>query len=793
MKATDTPDQANNEPSVSDSLSSAPGTRVVGSSVPRTEDGRLLTGRGFYVADVELPRMLYASFVRSYLPHARVARVTVDEAIALRGVVNVLVAEDLPDIYLSSGRHPTLLPTPQPPLARDRVRFVGEAVAIVLAENQYVAEDAAEMVAVDYEPLADESLHPNIQDDIVFRDELRVGDVDDALTSAQLVVTQELDMARQNATPLEPRGCVADYDPVAKTLTLHAATQGPHRLRRDLAQAVGLDEHQVRVAHVDIGGGFGQKIPTHMEDIAIALASIATGRPVKWVEDRRENLIAAPQSRGQRMSLQLAVDEELRMTAARATFEGDSGAYAFNSASPLTEAYRASRAVPGVYDLGTYDYQTTIALTNRAPIAPYRGVGFVAAQVLRELAIDKAARTLGVPARDLRRRNLIAPHQLPFTTLTGWTFAHVSFQETFDIAARTFDKAITDLPDPDPGWVRGTALTPFVEPSGIGTRGGFQVHGHPSPSHDSARVTLSPTGTLTVSFGTPSLGQGLETTMAQMAADAVGARFEDVLVSWGDTSQTPISFSGARASRSAVVSGGAVRLAGLELRDQLVAVAAELLEVDDYAVRIHNSEVWVEHEPTPRLSLRDLAMAAFTHDRSTSKTGHAFDVVRTYDPDSTYSNATVGAVLDVEKATGLVKVQYLMAVEDCGQVINPMIVDGQFIGGAAQGIGSVLFERVAYSEAGQPLTSTLMDYMIPTANDVPRVTVDHYEPVSPGNPEAGGVKGVGESGAIGAAGAVACALADALAQFDGELTELPMLPFQIWEQLNQPHATKGQQ
>lgn len=762
------------------------GLRVVGSSVLRVEDARLLTGRGFFVGDVELPRMVYAVFVRSYLPHARIERISVDAAVALEGVVNVLVAADLPAVELSSGRHPTLLVTPQEPLARDRVRFVGEPVAIVLAEDPYLAEDAAELVEVTYASLPQGTqLHETVSDDVVFRDELSAGPVQEAVTTAQVVVTQELAMARQNASPLETRGCVASFDAAARTLTVHSCTQGPHRLRRDLAATTGLAEHKVRVVINDIGGGFGQKIPTHLEDVAIALAAMNVNRPVKWVEDRRENLIAAPQSRGQSMRLELAVDRDLRLSAARAVFHGDSGAYSFNSASPLTESYRASRALPGVYTWGSYAYNTTIELSSRPPIAPYRGVGFVAAQVLRELAIDKAARALGIDRRELRRRNLIGPEDLPYTTLTGWRFAHVSFQETFDQAAELLDEAVLSTPAPEPGWLRGTALTPFVEPSGIGSRGGSEVHGFASPSHDSARVSLDPGGGLLVSFGTPSVGQGLETTMAQMAADAVGASLADVTVSWGDTSQAPVSFTGARASRSAVVSGGAVRLAGLELRDQLIAAASELLDVDTYALRLEDSRLWVEGEDVCRLTLQELASAAFTLDRSGSKTGQAFDVIRTYDPEATYSNATVGTIVDVERATGLVRVRHLVAVEDCGQVINPMIVDGQFIGGAVQGIGSVLLERIAFNEEGQPLTSTLMDYMLPTADDAPRVrVVHHHDPEAGGNEDAAGVKGVGESGVIGTAGAVACALADALAQVGGEVTHLPMLPYQIWEQLN---------
>jgi CO/xanthine dehydrogenase Mo-binding subunit len=762
---------------------------AVGSSVLRAEDPRLLTGRGRFVGDIDLPRMVHAAFVRSYLAHAQVEEIVVDEAIALDGVVNVLVSRDLPDVWMSSGRHPSLGLTPQRPLAKDRVRFVGEAVALVLASDRYVAEDGVDLVNVHYAPVAGSTpLHEQLEDNVVFRDADSIGDVEAAFAMAQHVTRQSLSMARQNAAPMEPRGCVADFDPASRRLTVYSCTQGPHRLRRDLAAVTGLGENQIRVVITDIGGGFGQKIPTQLEDVAVVLAAMALGRPVKWIEDRRENLIAAPQSRGQSLDLELALDGELTITGARARFSGDSGAYSANSASPLTESYRSSRAVPGVYTLGSYAYDTTIELTNRPPIAPYRGVGFVGAQVLRELTIDKAARELGVNPRLIRRRNMISREMLPFTTLTGWRYDNVSFVETFDLAATALDEALEALGEPGIGTLRGTALTPFVEPNGIGTRGGLEVHGFASPSHDSARVTLDPLGTFTVSFGTPSMGQGLETTMAQMAADAVGARVEDVTVTWGDTSQAPVSFTGARASRSAVVSGGAVRLASLELHDQLIEVAAEMLEVDPFELHIRDSQVWVAGEPVARLSLRDVAGVAFAADRSQTKGAHAFDVTRTFDPPVNYSNAAVGAVIDVDVATGSVTVRTLIAVEDCGRVINPMIVDGQFSGGAAQGIGAVLLERIHYNEEEQPLTSTLMDYLLPTAHDVIATQVRHYESPTLWNEDAAGVKGMGESGAIGTAGAIACALADALAQRGGAFTQMPMLPFRIWEEIARPDA-----
>jgi carbon-monoxide dehydrogenase large subunit len=679
-------------------------------------------------------------------------------------------------------------------LAGDRVRFVGEPVALVLADDRYAAEDAAELVDVTYDALSPslspgrpgEPLFEDIPDNVIFRDQQTYGDVEKAFARAATVVRKTLRYPRQSASPLEPRGCIADYDPSSRRLTVWSSTQAPHRLARDLATAVGLPEHSIRVVMHDIGGGFGQKIPTQLEDVAVALASMACGRPVRWIEDRRENLVAAPHSRDQELHLELALDERMRFTGLRSRIIGDAGAYSFNSASPLTEAYRAARSVPGVYRVANYSYDIAIGLSNKAPIAPYRGVGLVAAQCARELLIDEAARVLGVDRFELRAQNMIQASDMPYTTATGWVFQDMSFQETLAGAREK-------LADPRKesaaasGKLRGIGISPYAEPTGLGGSGGLQLHGFLSPSHDSARVVVNTSGKATVSFGTPSMGQGLETTMAQVAADALGLPVTDVSVAWSDTAQAPISLTGSRASRGAVVSGGAVGLAAGDVKKQLVQVASQLLEADAQDLDIRDGSVWVAGEQEPRLSVREVVAAGFARDdlRSADQE-RSFEATRLYDPPANYSNACVVAVVDVDPDTGRVEIRRLIAVEDCGTMINPMIVEGQFIGAAAQAIGAALLEQVSYNEDGQPTTSTLMDYLLPTAGDTVRVELSHVE--TPSTATWGGLKGVGESGAIGSVAAIVGAVADALAARGGVVEELPLLPGKVWSILQAADA-----
>ena len=765
--------------------------RALGSSQLRREDPRLLTGRGRFVGDIVLPRMLEAVFVRSGHAHARLGAITTDFALEMPEVEAVLTAKDLPPVEMLNARHPDLLATPQPILAVDRVRFVGEPVALVLARDRYTAEDAADQVDVDYDvlDLGSEPLFEHVSDDVVFRDVQTFGDVDRAFADAATVVSSTLRYARQLACPLEARGCVADFDPGAGTVSVWSSTQAPHRLRRDVAAAVGLAEHQIRVHMHDIGGGFGQKIPTHVEEVAVVLASMASGRPVRWIEDRQENLVAAPHSRDQRLRLELALDEDMRFLGLRAALSGDAGAYSFNSATCLTEAYRSARSMPGGYRLENYSYDVAISLSNKSPIGAYRGVGFAAAQCARELLIDKAARRVSVDRFELRRRNMVSHADMPYTTCTGWVLDDLSLTESLIAAqerlAETSLDASGNVRDAGPGLLRGFGISPYVEPSGTGAAGGRQVHGFPSPSHDCARVAIDSSGKATVTVGTPSMGQGLETTLSQVAADALGIPAEDVRVAWSDTSQAPVSLTGSRASRAAVVSGGAVGKAAATVRDELIAVAAETLEANAADLRVEDGRVWVTGEGQPRLLVSDVVSGAyFRDDLRTPGSERTFDVTAFYDPPASYSNGCVVAVVDVDPDTGAITIDRVIGVEDCGTRINPMIVEGQFVGAVAQAIGAVLLERFEYNEDGQPVTSTLMDYLQPTATDTVRVDLTALS--TPSSVTWQGLKGMGESGVIGTVAALASAIDDALSQRRASVEELPMRPCTVWTALQNP-------
>lgn len=762
--------------------------KYIGASAARREDARLLTGRGRYVGDVRLPGLLEAVFVRSVHPHATVGSIVTDRALALSGVFGVLCASDLPAATLASKRHPELLETPQPVLAGERVRFVGEAVAIVLAEDRYVAEDAADLVDVEYSTLPAvvepgttfPPLHAEVDANVVFIDAQIYGDPNTAFARAAHVFSRDLNMPRLSASPLEARGCVARFDPASRLLTVWSSTQAPHRLRRDLAAACDMPENGIRVVMHDVGGAFGQKIPTHLEELAVVLASMHVGRPVRWIEDRRENLISAPHSRDQSVHLELALDDDLLFTGLRAKILGDAGAYSFNSGSCLTEAYRTARSLPGPYKVPHFQYDVTIGLTNKSPIAPYRGVGQVAAQCVRELLIEKAARALRVNTVDLRRRNLVSTSDMPYTTATGWVFRGNTFIETLDMTER--EMAGSDGSTEGASWVRGVGYSVYAEPGGLGSEGGLQLHGFPSPSHDAARITLDTSGKATVHVGTPSVGQGLETTMAQVAAEILGMRLDDVAVAWTDTSQAPLSLTGTRASRAAVVSGGAVALAAEDVRQQVLRVAAHMLEANPDDLSIHEGAIYVVGEQDPRVALESVVAEGFSRQWEPGEEC-TFEATRAYDPPATYSNACVAAEVLVDTRTGSVRVRRLVAAEDCGQMINPKIVEGQFAGAAAQALGSVLFERLHYDEEGQPLVSTFMDYLLPTANDVAFPELHH-------SPRSGGgwrdVRGVGESGVIGATAAIACAIDNAVshARVEHEWT-LPALPESVWRALRE--------
>lgn len=778
---------------------------AIGTRQLRREDSRLLTGRGRYVADIVLPHLLHAAFVRAWPAHARILSIDVSEARALEGVVAVFTAADFPETTMIDGNWiPDLAKTPQPVLAADKVRFVGEAVAIIVAEDRYIAEDACDLVAVDYEVLpavtepgaevVGEPLLAELTENIIYDQQMVFGEADDAWARATHVFTQHFAQARSTAAPMECRGAVADYDPSARTLDVWASTQSPHLLRRRLAAATRLPEHHVRVIMHDVGGGFGQKIAAQPEELVVAMAATRVGRPVKWIEDRREHFLAAPQARDQRVSVELATDDEGNFLAMRADILGDAGAYSFNSASALIEPYITARSIPGVYRVPAYSYTVRVGLTNKAPIAPYRGVGFVPGQAARELVIDKAARALGIDRVELRRKNMVRPADFPYRSCTGLIYDSGSYQESLAKVCEMVDYsgfAAEQEKLRAQGRYVGLGVSPYVEPGGWGSEGMNQIAWHSFPSNDSARITIDLDGKVTVTVGAPSQGQGSETTLAQVAADVLGVPFDDVRVIFGDTSSAPISMAGSRASRVATVLGGAVGLAAGDLRTRILNVAGMVLEHDVGGLTIADGVVQASDGGSAQMPLSELIQRAFRSPAIRQVEPEPnFNATRFYDPGASYSNACVAAIVEVDPETGAVLVRRLAGAEDCGTVINPTIVEGQFAGGAIQGMGAALLERLSFEPgSGEPQTTSFMDYLLPTSDAAPEIEIAHLASPSPNTWR--GIKGVGESGAIGVPAAIAAAVADAIRPLrpDRSVNAIPLLPQDVFELLyGQPAA-----
>lgn len=741
-----------------------------------------MRGLARHVGDLTRPRMLEAVFVRSPHPAARVGAIDAAAARALPGVAAVLTAADLPHApLLDSVAVPGLRKTPQPALAGDRVRFAGEPVALVLADRRAQAEDAAAAVAVDWRPtpfaLDPEAaaaagaplVHDEIAGNLLFAETKRYGDPDGAFAAADLVVEQPLIGNRYLAAPLEGRGCLAEPDGLGG-LTVWASTMGPHLLRRRLAQSTGIDEQRLRVIAPDVGGAFGLKIPAAPEEIAVVLAACAVGRPVRWVEGRREQLLAAPHAKDQRIALALAVARDGELLAVRATLTGNAGAYSFNAASALIEPYLGAGLLPGPYAIDHVGAEIRSLLTHTSPISPYRGVGWTQPHTARELAIDRAARTLGLDPAELRRRNVI--RRFPHRSATGMEYDSGSYAACVETARELLGER---PPDPAPDVRVGVGLTVYVEPAGWGSDGALQSEWS-FASHDAVRLQVDPTGGVLAAVGTPSQGQGHATTLAQVVAAELGARVEQVAIVAQDTDAVPVSTAGTRASRVATVTGGALALAARRLRARLLTAAGALLEVEP--ARLTLADGVVRGGGVRELTLRELAEAVHFDPALRARLPEPELVVTQFhDPRATYSNGAIAALVEVDLGTGGVTVRRLAVVEDCGTMLNPAIVEGQAAGAVAQGLGGALLEDVAYGPDGRPRGDSFGSYLLPRIAELPEIAFGHH--VSPSPLTVNGVKGMGESGAIAAPAAIACAVADALAPEGFVVRRLPLTPARV--------------
>jgi carbon-monoxide dehydrogenase large subunit len=765
----------------------------VGQRVLRVEDPRYLRGRGLYVDDVELPGLGHVAFVRSPLPHARIVEIDASRALAQPGVVAVVTGADLEgvveplvtDLGIDGARA-----TARHPLPQRKVRFVGEAVAAVVGESRYLAEDAVELVRVEWEeltavsdalealapgaPLLDESLGTNV----VARVEFDTGDVDEAFVRAHRVFSKRFSGGRVSAAPLEGRGVVASWDSARRHLTVWSASQVPFTLRTVLLEALDLAGATVRVISPDVGGGFGAKGHIAVEELVVPAIARMLGRPVKWIEDRYENLSSNSHSKEMAIELELAVGPEGEFLALRAHYVGDGGAYSIFPYSALIDPLTAAKCLPSIYTVRSVRFEVDAVLTNKCPTGSYRGVGRTTGQTALESLIDDAARGLEIDPLELRLRNAI-PHREPYTSCTGLPYDGGSYVDSIRKARELagyeeFRERQRRLREQ--GRYVGIGFSPFVEQTAWGSAMA-RATGLRFEYYDAAAVTVEPTGAVTVRTGQHSHGQGHDTTFAQLVADELAVPLEDVRVLQGDTDSAAYGM-GTFASRGAVIGGGSLILAAGEVREKLLTIAGHLLEAAPADLELRDGRVAVKGSPSRSLTVRELAHAAYfgrsalPRDLDPTLAG-----TRSYDPPETFGNGTIAAVVEVDGETGAVEVRRVVAVEDCGTILNPMVLDGQVAGGIAQGIGVALLERLVYGDDGQLATANLMDYLVPSATDVPPIEVSHL--VTPSPRTLGGIKGAGEAGTQAAPAAVANAVADALAPFGVTISETPIDPAAI--------------
>ncbi len=760
----------------------------------RAEDARLLTGRGRYVTDVERPRMLHVAFVRSPHAHARVRALDAAPALAQPGVVAVATGTD-PDFAPHRIQAPSALPgyvmTAQPILAWPEARFAGEAVAAVVAGDRYAAEDAAERLALDWEPLPaalhlldpardGAIVHESATGNVLLTRRFESGQVEAALAGAAAVVARDFRTNRQTAAPLEGRAAVAEWDAAEGKLTLWLGTQVPHLVRHGLAGLLGLPENRIRVIAPDVGGGFGLKAVFYPEEVALCLLAMRLGRPVKWVEQRREGFLASVHARDHHYAARAGFDGEGRLLALDVRVACNAGAYSIFPWTAGIEALMAGGLLAGPYKVPHYRCEVAAVATHTTPAGPYRGVARPATTFVMERLLDLGAQALGVDPVAVRRINLIGPADLPYTAATRLVHDCGSYPVCFERAVTAIGyegfraeqaRLRAQGRHVGIGFANYNELTGLGQAASAGPRMPFRT------GHEGATVRMDPSGAVTALVGMTSQGQGIETTMAQLVASELGLPSAAVRVVLGDTDATPFGL-GAFASRQAVIGGGAVARAARAVREKILAIAAHLLEAaaGDLALRDGRIEV----RGTGRgLAMVDVARVAHleTH-RLPPGAEPGLEATRFYDPiRGTFAAGAQAAVVEVEAATGRVMVRRYVCVEDTGRVINPLIVEGQVQGAIAQGIGGALRERLVYDDGGQLLTGTFMEYAVPTAADLPPIEMEHLE-IPADNLL--GVRGVGEGGTLGPAAALANAVSDALAPLGIEVNALPIVPDRLW-------------
>ena len=735
---------------------SAPPDRLVGSPVARREDERILRGRARYLDDLELPRQAHAAFVRSPHAHARVEAVRVPEA--ADGLVAVLTAQDLAGRVRPFPVQPVdeamVAPAGHPVLAEDEVGYVGQPVALVVAETRALAEDAAELVEVDFAPL-EAITDARTAPERLVEFSRSAGDVEGAFAAAAHVVSGRYALPRLVAAPMETRGAIAAHDAGSGELTVWCSAQDPHRPLMQLAHVLSRPDDTIRVIVPDVGGAFGSKGVVGAEVPAIAVAAMDLGRPVKWAEDRLENFQAAYQGRGMQAEVELALDADGRMLAVRARMWADLGAFLYTTTA--IPPHTAAMLMCGVYDVPAAEVHLVGARTHKVPTGPYRGAGRPEAAYFLERAVDDAARALGLPPAELRRRNLV--RTFPHTTPLGWTYDSGDYERCLDLAL----ELAADAPSARPGRLTGSGVAMYVERAG--------------GMWESAEATVEPSGRVVIRSGSSPHGQGHETTFAQIAADRLGIPMDDVVLRFGDTAVVPRGV-GTFASRSVSMGGSAIVVALDRIVARGRALAAALLDADEDDV------VWDDGRFTApggrAASLREVAAFAYQPSRLPKGAEVGLHASARFRSPMVFSSGAYAATVEIDPGTGIIRVLHLAGVDDGGTVVNPLLAHGQVVGGIAQGLGECLAEEAVHDEGGQLTTASFADYSLLTAAEMPPLAIGVVETPSPHNPL--GAKGLGEGGAIGSLPAVANAVADAL---DGRHVDPPFTEEKLWRALKE--------
>lgn len=755
-----------------------------GDTGARLEDRRLLCGQGRFTDDIHPPDLLEAHVVRSPHAHARIAAVDVSAARALPGVHAVWTAADISE----QPPMPMIIPDPRiihpltpRVLAGERVRYVGEPVAFIVADSRYIAEDAGELVQIDYErlpavsALADAAadgaprVHDDVEGNIAARDAVGYGDVEAAIASAPIVVRERLVLSRGSAQSMETRAVVARYDAESGDLTVWDTTQGPLPVRGALAAMLGLPPEHVRVIAGDVGGGFGPKMAFYAEEVLVPYAAMRLGRPVKWVEDRMESFIATTSEREQIHEVCAAADEQGRLLALQDRFLYETGAYIPYG---LNIPFVTSMHLPGLYRLPAFSVAFEAIFTNRMFVSPYRGAGRPYAVIVIERVLDRIAEQLGLDPAEVRRRNLVRPDEMPYRyPLRYWDGGPVEHDSgDYPALLQSVLERIgyADIRARQPEWRRegryvGVGLACYGEATGIGP-------------YEGASVTVQPSGRVVVATALGSQGQGQETTLARLVASRLGVPLEQVTVTVGDTRAFQRGI-GTFASRGAVTAGNAAASAAEQVADQAKRLAADILEVNEGDLELRGGSVRVKGAPDLAVPLGELARRADPARGRVGRNGEPFQPGLTaasyFNPQqATMASGVHACVIEIDIETGQFTLQRYVVAHDCGAVLEPAIVEGQIVGGVAQGIGGALYERLAYDEEGQLLSGTYVDYLLPTASEIPHVELLHRETSTPLNPL--GVKGVGEAGALPGHAVIAAAIEDALRPFGVRVTEMPI-------------------